>query len=169
MIVVAHDKIHSKRAEKDVIYKRLLQVSDNKTELLPGLFLFVPDMHVFLTDHIARELRLLNGTQGIFCELICDDQENDASFRMSNGIFPPNTIYIHKPLYVLVEISTSHVEATFYGLLAKLIPISPVKKGSPFLSNNFLVHCRNRDLEEEEYQMQFKLPEHDWSLSLPSQ
>ena len=62
MVVVAHDKTHSKSAEKDVIYERLLQVSDNKTELLPGLLPFIPDMPVLLIDNIACELGLSNGT-----------------------------------------------------------------------------------------------------------
>ena len=47
---------------------------DNKTELLPGLLPFVPDMPVFLTDNIACKLRLANGTQGIFRQLVYDDQ-----------------------------------------------------------------------------------------------
>jgi hypothetical protein len=35
----------------------------NKTELLPGLLPFVPNMPVLITDNIACELGLSNGTQ----------------------------------------------------------------------------------------------------------
>jgi hypothetical protein len=128
VVVVAHDKIHSKSTQKDVIYERLLQVSDNKTELLPGLLPSVPDMPVLLTDNIACELGLSNGTQGIFRELIYDDPGDEAVFKINHEIFPPNTIYIHNPLYALVEISTSQVGTALDGLRPKLIPISLVKK-----------------------------------------
>ncbi|CAF1559154.1 unnamed protein product, partial [Adineta ricciae] len=66
VVVVAHDKIRSKISEDDVIYERLLHIPDNKTELLPGLLPLVPNMPVLLTDNIACELGLSNGTQGIF-------------------------------------------------------------------------------------------------------
>ncbi len=82
-------------------------LSDNKTELLPGLLLFVPNMPVLLTDNIACELGLSIGTQGIFRELIYDDQEEPGSFKVQSEVFPSNTIYIRKPLYALVEINTS--------------------------------------------------------------
>ena len=51
VVVIAHDQIRSKSAEKHLMYERLLQVSDNKTELLP----VAPDMPVLLTDNIACE------------------------------------------------------------------------------------------------------------------
>ena len=86
-------------------------------------------MPVLLTDNIACELGLSNGTQGIFRELVYDDQEDPVTFNMNNAIFPSNTIYIRKPLYALVEINTSHVETSLEGLQPKLIPISLVKKG----------------------------------------
>jgi hypothetical protein len=63
VVVVAHNKTHSKSAERDVIYKRLFYLSNNKTELLPGLLPFVPNMPVLLTDNIACELGLSNGAQ----------------------------------------------------------------------------------------------------------
>ncbi|CAF4387863.1 unnamed protein product, partial [Rotaria magnacalcarata] len=64
VVVVARDKIRSKIAHGDVMYERLPHLPDNKAELLPGLLHFVPDMPVLLTDNIACELRLSNGTQG---------------------------------------------------------------------------------------------------------
>jgi hypothetical protein len=85
-------------------------------------------MPVLLTDNIACELGLSNGTQGIFRELVYDDQEDSGGLNVKNEIFPSNTIYIRKPLYALVEINTSQVESNLDGLRPKLIPISLIKK-----------------------------------------
>jgi hypothetical protein len=63
-------------------------MSDNKTELLPGFLPLVPNMPVLLTDNIACELGLSNGTQGIFRELVYDDQEHSVTFNVSNAVFP---------------------------------------------------------------------------------
>ncbi|CAF1688155.1 unnamed protein product, partial [Adineta ricciae] len=85
-------------------------------------------MHLLLTDNIAYELGLSNGTQGIFRELVYDDQEGPGDFKIKSDIFPSNTIYIRKPLYTLVEINTSHVETNLDSLRPKLIPIPLIKK-----------------------------------------
>jgi hypothetical protein len=98
-------------------------LSDNKTELLPDLFPFVPKTPVLLTDNIACQLRLSNGTQGIFREVMYDDQENLGFIKVNSKIFPPSTIYVYKPLYALVEIDSSSVETSLDGDRPKLIPI----------------------------------------------
>jgi hypothetical protein len=85
-------------------------------------------MPVLLTDNIACELGLSNGTQGIFRELIYDDQEDPDGLNVRSEVFPSNTIYIRKPLYALVEINTSQVETNLDGLRPKLIPIPLIKK-----------------------------------------
>jgi len=85
-------------------------------------------MLVFLTDNIACELELSNGTQGIFRELVYDDQEELGSFKVKSEVFRSNTIYIRKPLYALMEINTSQVETNLDGLRPKLIPIPLIKK-----------------------------------------
>ena len=85
-------------------------------------------MPVLLTDNIACELGLSNGTQGIFRELVYDDQENPSSFKINNAVFPSNAIYIRKPLYALVEISTSQLDTRLEGLRPKLIPIPLIRK-----------------------------------------
>ena len=103
-------------------------MSDNKTELLPGFLPLVPNMPVLLTDNIACELGLSNSTQGIFRELVYDDQEDSVTDNMKNTIFPTTTTYIRKPLYALVEINSSQIETNLDGLQSKLIPISLVKK-----------------------------------------
>ena len=106
----------------------LNHLPDNKTELLPGFLPFVPNMPVLLTDNIACELGLSNGTQGIFRELVYDDQQKADTLEINDSAFPSNTIYVRKPLYALVEINTSQVEASLDGLSPKLIPIPLIKK-----------------------------------------
>ncbi len=85
-------------------------------------------MPVLLTDNIACELELSNGTQGIFRELVYDNQEDLTIFKVKSEVFPSNTIYKRKPLYALVKINTSQVETNLDGLRPKLIPILLVKK-----------------------------------------
>ena len=89
-------------------------------------------MPVLLTDNIACELGLSNGTQGIFRELVYDDQVDLGSLKVKSDVFPSNTIYIRKPLYALVEINTSQVETDLDGLPPKLIPI-------PLIKNQFTI------------------------------
>ena len=83
---------------------------------------------MLLTDNIACERGLSNGTQGIFRELVYDDKEDRVTFNMNNAIFPSSSIYVRKPLYALVEMNSSQVETILDGLPLKLIPISLVKK-----------------------------------------
>jgi hypothetical protein len=85
-------------------------------------------MPVLLTDNIACELGLSNGTQGIFGELVYDDKEDPITFNMNNAIFPSNSIYVRKRLFALVEINSSQVDTNLDGLQPKLIPISLIKK-----------------------------------------
>lgn len=85
-------------------------------------------MPVLLTDNIACELGLSNGTQGIFRELIYDDQHESGTLSINNSVFPSSTVYVRKPLYALVEINTSQVEANLDGLRPKLIPIPLIRK-----------------------------------------
>ena len=111
-----------------MIHEHLLHLPDNKTEPLPGLLPFVPNMPMLLTDNIACELGLSNGTRGIFRELIYDDQESPSSYKINNDVFLSDTIYIRKPLNALVEISTSQLETSLDVLRPKLIPIPLIKK-----------------------------------------
>ena len=128
IVVVAHDKIRSKNGVHDIIYECFLHLSDNKTELLPGFLPLVPNMPVLLTDNIACELELSNGSQEIFRELLYDDKEDPVNFNTNKAIFPSNSIYVRKLLYALVEMNSSQVEINFDDLQPKLIPISLVKK-----------------------------------------
>jgi hypothetical protein len=79
-------------------------------------------MPVLLTDNIVCELELSNGTQGIFRELVYDDQDNLTTVKVNSEVFLPSTIYVRKHLYALVEINTSQVETSLDDLCLKLIP-----------------------------------------------
>ena len=125
-----------------------IHLPDNRTELLPGLLLLVPNMTVLLTDNIACELGLSNGTQGIFRELIYDDQEDLGDLKIKSDVFPSNTIYIRKPLYACVEINTSQVETTVESLPPKVIPIPLVPLGTTQVASVYVPLSRVKRAED---------------------
>jgi hypothetical protein len=113
-------------------------------------------MPVLLTDNIACELGLSNGTQGIFRELVYDDQEDLGSLKVKSDVFPSNTIYIRKPLYALVEINTSHVETDLDGL-PRTNPYSTDKKNNfLFPSNSSSAHYLNVCKVGKRFQKRFE-------------
>ncbi|CAF1543099.1 unnamed protein product [Rotaria sp. Silwood1] len=103
MVCVAQDICNGKPIEDSILIKKLLELSDSKTEHLPGLLPFVPGMPVILTQKIAIELGLINGINGIFRQLVY--QADSVSTNVLSEIFPKNTQYIHRPLYALIEIA----------------------------------------------------------------
>lgn len=121
MVCVAQDSCKGKPIDDAMLVRKLLELSDSKTEHLPGLLPLVPGMPVIITHNIAIELGLINGVNGIFRQLVyhADSVSTDG---MSNT-FPSNTQYVHKPLYALVEIAKSKVECNLEKLEPKLIPI----------------------------------------------
>ncbi|CAF0953354.1 unnamed protein product [Rotaria sordida] len=121
MVCVAQDTCNGKPIEDSVLIKKLLELSDSKTEHLPGLLPFVPGMPVILTQNIAIELGLINGINGIFRQLVY--QSDSVSADVLSEIFPKNTQYIHRPLYALIEIAKSKVDSNLEVLQPKLIPI----------------------------------------------
>ena len=107
-------------------------------------------MPVLLTDSIACELGLSNGTQGIFRQLVYDDKEDPVTFNMNNAIFPSNSIYVRKALYALMEMNSSQVETNLDGLQSKLIPMTLVKQENiVVLSSSYLVHFSSKDQGEK--------------------
>ncbi|CAF3110869.1 unnamed protein product [Rotaria sp. Silwood2] len=58
MVCVAQDTCKGQPVEDLALVKKLLELSDSKTEHLPGLLPFVPGMPVILTQNIATELAL---------------------------------------------------------------------------------------------------------------
>jgi hypothetical protein len=121
MVCVAQDTCKGKPIEDPTLVKKLLELSDSKTEHLPGLLPFVPGMPVILTQNIAIELGLINGMNGIFRQLVYE--ESSASTDTVSETFPNNTQYIYRPLYALVETAKSKIECNFEQLQPNLIPI----------------------------------------------
>jgi ATP-dependent exoDNAse (exonuclease V) alpha subunit len=121
MVCVAQDTCKGKPIEDSILMKKLLELSDSKTEHLSGLLPFVPGMPVILTQNIAIELGLINGVNGIFRQLVY--QSETVSKDILSETFPNNTQYVHRPLYALVEIAKSKIECNFEQLQPKLIPI----------------------------------------------
>jgi ATP-dependent exoDNAse (exonuclease V) alpha subunit len=126
MICVAQDTCKGKVIEDPILRKKLLELSDSKTEHLPGLLPFVPGMPVILTQNIATELGLINGINGIFRQLVY--HEESVSTENLSEMFPNNTQYIRRPIYALIEIVKSKIECKLQDLQPKLIPIPLIEQ-----------------------------------------
>jgi hypothetical protein len=100
IVCVAQDTCKEKPIEDPILIKKLLELSDSKTEHLPGLLPFVPGMPLILTQNIAIELGLINGVNGIFRQLVY--RAESVSTDILSETYPNNTRYIHQPLYALV-------------------------------------------------------------------
>ena len=121
MVCVAQDTCQGKPIEDLTLVKKLLELSDSKTEHLAGLLPFVPGMPVILTQNIAIELGLINGMNGIFRQFVYE--ETSVSTDAVSETFRTNTKYIHRPLYALVEITKSSTECNFEQLQPNIVPI----------------------------------------------
>ena len=108
MVCIAQDSCKGKPIEDPGLVKKLLELSDSKTEHLPGLLPLIPGMPVILTQNIAIELGLING---IFRQLVYE--EDSVSTEVISETFPSNTRYIHKPLYAIIEIPDRRLNATW--------------------------------------------------------
>jgi ATP-dependent DNA helicase PIF1 len=121
MVCVAQDTCKDKPIEDPTLIKKLLELSDSKTDHLPGLLPIVPGMPVILTQNIAIELGFINGMNGIFRQLVYED--DSVSTNVLSETFPNNTRYIHKPLYAFIEIIRSKIECNLEQLQPNLVPI----------------------------------------------
>ncbi|CAF3410325.1 unnamed protein product [Rotaria socialis] len=121
IVCVAQDTCKDKPIEDPTFMKKLLEISDSKTEQLPGLLPFVPGMSAILTQNIAIELGFINGINGIFRQLVY--QSDSISTDVLSQAFPSNTQYVHRPLNALSEIARSKVECNLEELQPKLVPI----------------------------------------------
>ncbi|CAF4739951.1 unnamed protein product, partial [Rotaria sp. Silwood2] len=121
LVCVAQDTCKGKSIEDPTLIKKLLELSDSKTEHVPGLLPLVPGMPVILTQNIAIELGLINGMNGIFRQLVYE--EDPVSTDALSETFPNNTRYIRRPLYALIEIVRSKIECNFEYLQSNLVPI----------------------------------------------
>ncbi|CAF2613480.1 unnamed protein product [Rotaria sp. Silwood2] len=121
MICVAQDTCKGKSIEDPTLIKKLLELSDSKTEDLPGFLSLVPGMPVILTQNIAIELGFINRMNGIFRQLVYE--EDSVSTDVISETFPNNTRYIRRPLYALIAIVRSKIECNFEHLQSNLVPI----------------------------------------------
>lgn len=83
-------------------------------------------MPVILTHNIAIELGLINGTNGIFRQLVYEPES--VSTENSSNNYPSNTKYICRPVYALVEVEKSKLEFNLQNLESKLVPIPIVEQ-----------------------------------------
>ena len=134
IVCVAQDTCKGTPIEDSTLIKKLLELSDSRTEHLPDLLPLVPGMPVILTQYIAIELGLINGVNGVYRQLFY--QESSVSTDVISEEFPNNTRYVHQPLYTLVEINKSKVEHGLEQLQSKLIPI-------PVMEQTFRVNIRD--------------------------
>ena len=79
-------------------------------------------MNVILTDNIATELGLANGTTGIFHKLVYGESIDHENATMSKH-YPIETKYVTNPIYALIEITTAKLYVNLEKLPPKFIPI----------------------------------------------
>ncbi|CAF4474983.1 unnamed protein product [Rotaria sp. Silwood2] len=77
-------------------------------------------MPVLLTENIAAELGLSNGTRGIFRQLVYDELSDDIQFDKT--VFPKHTKFIPQPKYVLVEFSSCKLDSELKFDIKELLP-----------------------------------------------
>ncbi|CAF4626716.1 unnamed protein product, partial [Rotaria sp. Silwood1] len=122
IVCIAQDYIQGKLVDDSRLRKAILELPDNKTEHLPGYLPLVPGMPVLLTENIATELGLSNGTRGIFRQLVYDEPTEDDRYHDQN--FPPNTKFIMQPKYALVEFPGCKIDEKLAELSSKIVPIA---------------------------------------------
>lgn len=122
IVCVAQDYIKGAIIDDLRLRKAVLELPDNKTEHLPGYLPFVPGMPVLLTENLATELGLSNGTRGIFRQLVYEDSSDNTS--VEEAMFPKNTKFITQPKYALVEFLSCKLESSLDKLERKIVPIA---------------------------------------------
>ncbi|CAF1541612.1 unnamed protein product [Rotaria sordida] len=122
IVCIAQDYIHEKPVDDLRLRKAILELRDNKTEHLPGYLPLVPGMPVLLTENIATELGLSNGTRGSFRQLVYDEPPEDVRYHSQN--FPPNLKFITQPKYALVEFPSCKLDEKLAQLSSKIVPIA---------------------------------------------
>ena len=102
VVCTAEDSRKGKPVEDPKLIRRLLELCDSKTEHLSGFLPLVPGMRVILMQNIAIELGLINRMNGIFRQLVYE--EDPVPTGVISETLPSNTRYIRKPLYAIIEI-----------------------------------------------------------------
>lgn len=122
IVCVAQDYFQGKIIDDLRLRKTILELPDNKTEHLPGYLPLVPGMPVLLTENVATELGLSNGTRGIFHQLVYEESSVDVQFE--DQTFPANTKFITQPKYALVEFPSCKLDSELAELQTKIVPIA---------------------------------------------
>ncbi|CAF1518482.1 unnamed protein product [Rotaria sordida] len=89
IVCLAQDRIKSEIVDDNNyhrLHRFLLYLPDNKTESLPGYLPLIPGMPILLTDNVATELGLSNGTKGIFRQIVYE--ELDTTLADTDTKFP---------------------------------------------------------------------------------
>ena len=94
-VYVAQDSCQGKAIEDPALTKKLLALCDSKAEHLPEYLPLVPGMPVILTRNIAIELGLINGSNGIFRQLVY--QANSVTTDNLSDNFALGAQYFHQP------------------------------------------------------------------------
>ncbi|CAF1325443.1 unnamed protein product [Rotaria sordida] len=121
-VCIAQDYIQGKIVDDLRLRQAILELPDNKTEHLPGYLPLAPGMPVLLTENVASEIGLSNGTRGIFRRFVYDESPEDVRYQDKN--FPPNTKFITQPKYALVEFSGCKLDDKLAELQSKIVPIA---------------------------------------------
>ena len=126
MVFVAQDTCKDKSLEDQVLTRKMLELSNSKTEYLPGLLPFVPGMPVILTQNIAIDLGLINGVNGIFRQLVYIRQilQQQTVYRK----YIQATRYTFIDLCALIEIPRSKIECNMGELPPQLVPIRLIEQ-----------------------------------------
>ncbi|CAF1653755.1 unnamed protein product [Rotaria sordida] len=122
IVCIAQDYIQGKPVDDLRLRKAILELPDNKTEHLPGYLPLVSEMPVSLTENIATELRLSNGTRGIFRQLVYNESPKDVRYHDQN--FPLNTKFIKQTKYALVKFHGCKLDEKLPQLSSKIVSIA---------------------------------------------
>ena len=120
-ICVAQDTCQGKAIVDPIPMTKLLALSDSKTEHLSGYLPLFAGMSVILTQNISIELGLINGTNGIFRQLVY--QADSLAVSNLSEEFPSDAQYVHQPSYALIEIIKSKIECQLTDLEQNMVPI----------------------------------------------
>ncbi|CAF4210093.1 unnamed protein product [Rotaria sordida] len=122
IVCIVQDYIQGRSVDDLRLRQAILELPDNKTEHLPGYLPLVPGMPVLLTENVASEIGLSNGTRGIFRRFVYDQSPEDVRYQDKN--FPPNTKFITQPKYALVEFPGCKLDDKLAELQSKIVPIT---------------------------------------------
>ncbi|CAF1633002.1 unnamed protein product [Adineta ricciae] len=121
IVCVPQDYVKGTMIDGPRLCKAILELPDNRTEHLPGYLPLVPGMPVLLTENIATELGLSNGTRGVFHQLVYEECLQDTQLYENN--FPEHTKFVLQRKHALVDFPSCKLDYALSKLEQKIIPI----------------------------------------------